>query len=118
MEHLAMTHDKHRIETRTVHTGNHIDPTTGAVVPPIVMSTTFAREADGTFPSGYVYTRSKNPNRIALEESLAMLEDGVRAMAFASGQAATNAVFQMLKQGDHVIVTSLRTTGSPLVGLT
>ncbi|MFN5934026.1 MAG: aminotransferase class I/II-fold pyridoxal phosphate-dependent enzyme, partial [Roseiflexaceae bacterium] len=59
------------------------------------------------------YTRSKNPNRIALEESLAMLEDGVRAMAFASGQAATNAVFQMLKQGDHVIVPDQAYFGTP-----
>ena len=113
MERFQMTHDKQRIETRTVHTGNHIDPNTGAVVPPIVMSTTFAREADGTFPSGYVYTRSKNPNRTALEESLAMLEGGVRAMAFASGQAATNAVFQMLKQGDHVIVPDQAYFGTP-----
>ena len=64
---------KRRIETETVHMGNHIDPHTGAVVPPIVMSTTFAREADGSFPSGYVYTRSDNPNRHALEESLANL---------------------------------------------
>ena len=97
---------KRRIETETVHMGNHIDPHTGAVVPPIVLSTTFAREADGSFPSGYVYTRSDNPNRHALEETLANLEGGARALAFSSGQAATNPVFQMLKRGDHVVIAN------------
>ena len=104
---------KRRIETETVHMGNHIDPHTGAVVPPIVMSTTFAREADGSFPSGYVYTRSDNPNRHALEESLANLEGGARALAFSSGQAATNAVFQMLKSGDHVVIANEAYFGTP-----
>ncbi len=104
---------KRRIETETVHMGNHIDPHTGAVVPPIVMSTTFAREADGSFPSGYVYTRSDNPNRHALEETLANLEGGARALAFSSGQAATNAVFQMLKSGDHVVIANEAYFGTP-----
>jgi len=104
---------KRRIETETVHMGNRIDPHTGAVVPPIVMSTTFAREADGSFPSGYVYTRSDNPNRHALEESLANLEGGARALAFSSGQAATNAVFQMLKSGDHVVIANEAYFGTP-----
>lgn len=104
---------KRRIETETVHMGNHIDPHTGAVVPPIVLSTTFAREADGSFPSGYVYTRSDNPNRHALEETLANLEGGVRALAFSSGQAATNAVFQMLKSGDHVVIANEAYFGTP-----
>ncbi len=104
---------KRRIETETVHMGNHIDPHTGAVVPPIVLSTTFAREADGSFPSGYVYTRSDNPNRHALEETLANLEGGARALAFSSGQAATNAVFQMLKSGDHVVIANEAYFGTP-----
>lgn len=104
---------KRRIETETIHMGNHIDPHTGAVVPPIVLSTTFAREADGSFPSGYVYTRSDNPNRHALEETLANLEGGARALAFSSGQAATNAVFQMLKSGDHVVIANEAYFGTP-----
>ncbi len=104
---------KRRIETETVHMGNHVDPHTGAVVPSIVLSTTFAREADGSFPSGYVYTRSDNPNRHALEESLANLEGGARALAFSSGQAATNAVFQMLKSGDHVVIANETYFGTP-----
>lgn len=101
------------VETQAVHMGNQVDPATGAVVPPIVLSTTFERQGDGTFPHGYVYTRSQNPNRQALEESLAALEGGARAMAFGSGQAATNAVFQSLKAGDHVIVPNEAYFGTP-----
>ncbi len=101
------------VETQAVHMGNQVDPATGAVVPPIVLSTTFERQGDGTFPHGYIYTRSQNPNRQALEESLAALEGGARAMAFGSGQAATNAVFQSLKAGDHVIVPNEAYFGTP-----
>jgi cystathionine gamma-synthase len=104
---------QHHVETQAVHMGNQVDPATGAVVPPIVLSTTFERQGDGTFPHGYIYTRSQNPNRQALEESLAALEGGARAMAFGSGQAATNAVFQSLKAGDHVIVPNEAYFGTP-----
>jgi cystathionine gamma-synthase len=104
---------QHHVETQAVHMGNQVDPATGAVVPPIVLSTTFERQGDGTFPHGYIYTRSQNPNRQALEESLAALENGARAMAFGSGQAATNAVFQSLKAGDHVIVPNEAYFGTP-----
>ncbi len=104
---------QHHVETQAVHMGNQVDPATGAVVPPIVLSTTFERLGDGTFPHGYIYTRSQNPNRQALEESLAALEGGARAMAFGSGQAATNAVFQSLKAGDHVIVPNEAYFGTP-----
>ncbi|MBM4414613.1 MAG: aminotransferase class V-fold PLP-dependent enzyme [Chloroflexi bacterium] len=103
----------HHVETQAVHMGNQVDPATGAVVPPIVLSTTFERQGDGSFPHGYIYTRSQNPNRQALEESLAALEGGARAMAFGSGQAATNAIFQSLKAGDHVIVPNEAYFGTP-----
>jgi cystathionine gamma-synthase len=93
-----------RFETLAVHAGHRPDPATGAVMPPIHLSTTFERAADGTFPTGYVYSRDANPNRRALEESLAALEGGAAAAAFASGMAATTAVFQALAPGDHVIV--------------
>ena len=93
-----------RFETLAVHAGHRPDPATGAVMPPIHLSTTFERAADGTFPSGYVYSRDANPNRRALEESLAALEGGAAAAAFASGMAATTAVFQALAPGEHVIV--------------
>jgi cystathionine gamma-synthase len=93
----------YRVETLAVHAGRATDPATGAVMPPIHLSTTFARNADGSTPGGFVYTRSENPNRQALEEALAQLEGGAQAAAFASGQAATMAVLQTLRPGDHAI---------------
>ncbi|MGC1394925.1 MAG: aminotransferase class V-fold PLP-dependent enzyme [Coleofasciculaceae cyanobacterium] len=92
-----------KIETLAVHAGHHIDPATGAVIPPIYLSTTFERQADGSYPQGYSYIRDNNPNREALEDCLAQLEGGVAAAAFASGSAATMSVFQALAPGDHVI---------------
>jgi cystathionine gamma-synthase len=73
-------------------------------MPPIHLSTTFERNADGGYPAGYVYGRSDNPNRRTLEACLAVLEGGAAACAFSSGMAATTAVFQALSAGDHVIV--------------
>lgn len=93
-----------RFETIAVHAGHQPDPATGAVTPPIHLSTTFERAPDGTFPGGYIYSRDANPNRRALERSLAELEDGGAAAAFASGMAATAAIFQSLAPGDHVVV--------------
>ena len=68
------------------------DPATGAVSPPIHLSTTFARRPDGSLPQGFLYARSDNPTRHALEDALAPLEGGAVALAFASGMAATTAV--------------------------
>jgi cystathionine gamma-synthase len=93
-----------RFETLAVHAGHHPDPATGAVTPPIHLSTTFERAPDGTFPGGYIYSRDANPNRRAIERSLAELEAGSAAAAFASGMAATAAIFQSLAPGDHVVV--------------
>ena len=92
-----------RFETRAVHAGGGVDPATGAVTPPIHLTTTFERAPDGSFPHGYIYSRSGNPNRAALERALASLEGGVAAAVFASGSAATMAIFQALAPGDHVI---------------
>ncbi|MBD2100556.1 PLP-dependent aspartate aminotransferase family protein [Leptolyngbya sp. FACHB-261] len=92
-----------RIETLAVHAGHQIDPATGAVASPIYLSTTFEREADGSYPHGYNYTRSDNPNRQALEDCLSALEGGSAAAAFASGSAATMSIFQSLAPGDHVL---------------
>jgi cystathionine gamma-synthase len=94
------------IETLAVHGAQGPDPATGAVAPPIYLSTNFERGADGTLPQGYLYARDSNPNRAALERVLAALENGAVAAAFASGQAATMAVFQALQSGDHVILPS------------
>ena len=79
------------------------DANAGAVVPPIDLSTTFEREVDGSYKHDYVYSRADNPNRKLLENSLAVLENGTIAFAFASGMAATTALFQSLKSGDHII---------------
>jgi cystathionine gamma-synthase len=93
-----------RFETLAVHAGGEPDAQTGAVMPAIHVSTTFERAPDGTFPSGFAYIREANPNRQALEAAMAQLEGGVAAVAFASGMAATAAVFQSLAPGDHVVV--------------
>ncbi len=90
-------------ETLAVHAGHGVDPTTGAVAPPIHLSTTFERAADGSYPTGYIYSRSGNPNRTGLETALAAIEGGAAAAAFASGSAATLAVLQALSPGDHVV---------------
>lgn len=92
-----------RIETLAVHAGRDVDPSTGAVTPPIHLSTTFRREADGSYRHGYVYARTGNPTRDALERCMASLEGGVAGAAFASGSAATASIFQALQAGDHVI---------------
>src|SRR5664279_1722389 len=80
-----------KIETRAVHAGRHIDPATGAVTPPIHLSTTFERSPEGDYPRGYSYSREDNPNRHALEECLASLEGGKHAICFSSGLAVATA---------------------------
>jgi cystathionine gamma-synthase len=97
------TPDSWRFETLAVHAGAGPDPVTGAVRPAIHLSTTFERAADGSFPSGFAYVRDANPNRQALESAMAALEGGAVGVAFASGMAASNAIFQALAPGDHVI---------------
>lgn len=92
-----------KIETIAIHAGNKNDKDTGAVIQPITMSTTFLRETDGSYTSGFIYSRSANPNRTQLENLLAKLENGVDAAAFSSGNAAGMSVFQSLEPGTHVI---------------
>jgi cystathionine gamma-synthase len=92
-----------RFETLAVHAGAAPEPATGAVMPSIHLSTTFERAKDGGYPAGYEYIRNANPNRRSLETALAQLEGGACAVAFASGMAASHAVFQALSPGDHVI---------------
>ena len=92
-----------KIETLSVHAGRKVDHATKAVIPPIHLSTTFEREKDGQYPGGYNYSRSNNPNREALEECLAELENGKLAAAFSSGSAAAMSILQSLQPGNHVI---------------
>ncbi len=92
-----------RFETVAAQAAHSVDSATGAVAPPIYLSTTFERDPDGQFSRGFVYSRANNPNRQALEECLSLLEGGASAAAFSSGSAATAAVFQSLSPGDHVV---------------
>ena len=92
-----------KIETLAVHAGQRIDPATGAVSPPIHLSTTFERDVEGTYSRGFMYTRNDNPNRQALEEGVSALEGGAAAAAFGSGTGAAGAVFQALAPGDHIL---------------
>ena len=94
---------KEKIETLAVHAGRGIDPATGAVTPPIHLSTTFERGPDGEYPRGFSYAREGNPTRQALETCLAALEGGKEALAFASGLAVATALIEGLEPGDHII---------------
>jgi cystathionine gamma-lyase len=91
-----------RFGTRAIHVGQDPDPSTGSTIPPIHLSTTFTQIAPGQH-RGYEYSRTQNPTRKALEQCLASLEEGQECAAFASGMAATTAVFQTLDPGDGVI---------------
>ena len=98
-----MTADGYGFETRAIHAGQDPDPATGAVVTPIVLSSTFAQEAVGKH-RGYEYSRSGNPTRTALERCVASLEGAQHGLAFASGLAAEDAVLRLLDPGDHVVL--------------
>lgn len=95
-----------KIQTLAVHAANEPDEATGAIAPPIHMATTYLRAADGSYPGGYVYGRSANPNRAALESAMAQLEGGAAAAAFSSGLAAIHSIFQSLSAGDHAVVST------------
>lgn len=97
-----MTPDQH-FETRAIHAGQGPDPATGAVVPPIYQTSTYAQAGVGKH-LGYEYSRTGNPTRTALETCLASLEQGRFGLAFASGMAACDAVMRLLRPADHVIV--------------
>jgi len=93
-----------RIETVAVHAGFAVDPSTGAVAPPIHLSTTFGRDEAGRPLAGHTYVRESNPTQDLLEEALARLEGGEAALAFGSGMAAGLAVAQALPPGSHVVL--------------
>ena len=90
--------------TRTIHAGQSPDPTTGAVMPPIYATSTYAQTSPGVH-KGYEYSRSQNPTRFAYERCVADLEHGTRGFAFASGLAATATFLELLKPGDHVVAS-------------
>jgi cystathionine gamma-synthase len=92
-----------KIETRAVHAGRKPEAGSRDVTPAIHLSTTFEKAGDGTLPGGFLYSRANNPNRVALEEALASLEEGSAALAFSSGNAATSALLQAIPPGMHII---------------
>jgi len=95
--------ETYRFETRAIHAGQDPDPATGAVIPPIYQTSTYAQKRVGEH-RGYEYSRTGNPTRSALEICLASLEEGDHGLAFASGMAAIDAVARLLEPGDHVVV--------------
>ena len=88
--------------TRAIHAGQSPDPTTGAIMTPVYLTSTYVQDSPGQH-KGYEYSRSGNPTRKALEDCMADLEGGVRGFAFASGLAAESTILEMLRPGDHVI---------------
>ncbi|TVZ52781.1 cystathionine gamma-synthase [Dokdonia sp. Hel_I_53] len=94
-----------KFNTKTIHGNQHPDKAYGAVMPPIYQTSTYAQKFVGELKE-YSYSRSSNPTRHALEQSLASLENGLYGIAFASGLAAIDAVMKLLKPGDEVISTS------------
>jgi len=102
-----MTDGSNRLafETRAIHGGQQVDPTTGAVMVPIYATSTYAQESPGVH-KGFEYTRSHNPTRFAFERAVADLESGVKGYAFASGLAAIATILDMLDAGAHVIASS------------
>jgi len=98
-----MSDREQRFATRAVHAGQEPDPTTGAIMPPVYQTSTYAQEALGKPRGGYEYARVQNPTREALEANVAALEGGRHGVAFASGIAAIEAIVKRLSAGDHVV---------------
>lgn len=92
----------YKFETRAIHAGQAPDPTTGAIMTPVYLSSTYVQSSPGVH-SGYEYSRTHNPTRKAYEACLANLEGGKHGFAFASGCAASTTILHLVKSGDHVI---------------
>ena len=97
------TRDSDHFETLAIHAGQRPDPTTGAVMTPVYLTSTYAQEGPGEH-KGFEYSRTRNPTRDALQGCLAALEGGKYALAFASGLAATDAALHLCNAGDHVVL--------------
>jgi cystathionine beta-lyase/cystathionine gamma-synthase len=97
-----MNESKLHLDTLAIHAGQFPDPVTGAVMPPISLSTTFAQDGPGAH-KGFEYARTGNPTRNMLEDCVAALESGKHGLAFASGCAAMTTLLQTLRPGDHVV---------------
>ena len=93
-----------KFNTKVIHGGQHHDPSTGAVMPPVYQTSTFVQTSPGKpLNPDYEYSRAANPTRSALENAFASIENGVRGLAFSSGLAATDCVLRSFKSGDEII---------------
>ena len=92
-----------RFDTRAVHAGQTPEPITGAVMPPVFLTSTYAQDYPARPKDGHDYSRAKNPTRTALEQNLAALEGGRHGVTFASGLSGIAAVLHLLQSGDHVV---------------
>ncbi len=92
-----------KFNTKVIHGGQHHEKVTGAVMPPVFQTSTFAQVSPGQPVGEYEYSRAANPTRQALEDALASIENGARGLAFASGLAATDCLLRMFKAGDEII---------------
>lgn len=97
--------NQYKPATRYIHAGADPDPSTGAIMTPIFQTSTYVQESPGV-NKGFEYARSQNPTRFALEQALAIIENGKYGLAFSSGVAATDAVIKLLKPGDQVIAAN------------
>jgi len=91
-----------RFSTKAIHAGQQPDPATGAIMPPVYLTSTYVQAAPGDH-KGFDYSRSNHPTRLALEKNLAALEDGKYGLCFSSGLGAENTVLNLLQSGDHVV---------------
>ena len=94
--------EKMHFSTRAIHAGQQPDPTTGAIMTPVYLTSTFVQESPGVH-KGWDYARSHNPTRQAFEACIANLESAQYGFAYASGCAASMTVMHLLKAGDHVV---------------
>lgn len=92
-----------KFNTKVIHGGQHHDPATGAVMPPVYQTSTYIQTSPGKPLGDYEYSRASNPTRTALENALASIENGTRGLAFSSGLAATDCILRSFKAGDEVI---------------
>jgi cystathionine beta-lyase len=92
-----------KFNTKVIHGGQHHDPATGAVMPPVYQTSTFIQTSPGKPLADYEYSRASNPTRTALENALASIENGTRGLAFSSGLAATDCILRSFKAGDEII---------------
>lgn len=99
------TSERHRFGTECIHAGQQPDPSTGAIMTPVYMTSTYVQASPGVFKDGYDYARSKNPTRTAVEANIAALERGAHGMVFSSGLAAMDCVLHQLRTGDHVVLS-------------